>query len=141
MICYSLNCTGLLLLLLSLFHYMRNISNYRINRLLLSGDYVCSDSENNLFLLAPIVTPPTLQNILIESIILPIEIIYMNENSLYYCFPIEASMTQCLGRMRGRLMLPIASNLQALMLDLTVIVMNASSDKTLKGELLACLNV
>jgi hypothetical protein len=39
------------------------------------------------------------------------------------------------------LMLPIASNLQALMLDLTVIVMNASSDKTLKGELLACLNV
>jgi hypothetical protein len=87
------------------------------------------------------VTPPTLQNILIESIILPIEIIYMNENSLYYCFPIEASMTQCLGRMRGRLMLPIASNLQALMLDLTVIVMNASSDKTLKGELLACLNV
>jgi hypothetical protein len=120
---------------------MRSINNYRINRLLLSGDYVCSDNENSLFLLTSTVTPPKLHNILIENIILPIEIIYMNENSLYCCFPIEAGMTQCLGRVRGRSMLPVAYNLQALMLSLTIIVKNASNDKNLKGELLACLNV
>lgn len=119
---------------------MRSISSYRINRLLLSGDYICCDSEGAPYLLAQVRDSPQLHNIHLQGIVLPIEVIYMNEGAtLYCCYPIEPSMTQCLGRVRVHSL--IASTVEQLMLSLTLTVINAANDKTLKGELLACLHV
>lgn len=121
---------------------MRSISSYRINRLLLSGDYICCDAENSLYLLAQVKQPPQLHNIHLQGIVLPIEIIYMNEGeALYCCFPLEPSMTQCLGRARGRSHMPLSANVQQLMLSLALTVMNAANDRTLRSELLSCLHV
>lgn len=113
---------------------MRNISSYRISRLLLSGDYICCDADNSLYLLAQAKEPPQLHNIQLQGILLPIEIVFAAEGAgLYCCFPLEASMTQCMGRVKGRAHMPVGANVHQLMLSLALTVMNAANDRTLRG--------
>lgn len=116
-----------------------SINSYRIKRLLLSGDYVCTDSENQLFLLSPALEEPQLHNLQLQNIILPIEISFLSDNG-YYCFPISERLTHCLTKLRGT---SHRANIfpRCLLLSLATTALNIWRDRQLREEAMACLSV